>query len=145
VAERGDAEFLQIGVRELREKNKIDVVLGKALGVLPETELLKPISDLLHRGSAPWDYRASPARRDNLISKVAHPKCIAAAGNQRPLAALTGQSACKALETYDSLYGAVGSQHIALAGASVVWPVAAMAQQAGRTYRLGCLLACSAR
>jgi hypothetical protein len=26
-----------------------------------ETELLKPVSDLLHRGSAP-DYRASPAR-----------------------------------------------------------------------------------
>lgn len=32
-------------------------------------------------------------------------------------------------------------EFIALAGASVVWPVAAMAQQAGRTYRLGCLLA----
>ena len=30
-----------------------DVVLGKALRVLPETELLKPVSDLLHRGNAP--------------------------------------------------------------------------------------------
>jgi putative tryptophan/tyrosine transport system substrate-binding protein len=30
---------------------------------------------------------------------------------------------------------------IALMGASVTWPLAAMAQQAGRTYRLGCLLA----
>ncbi len=29
------------------------VVLGKALRVLPETELLKPLSDLMHRGSAP--------------------------------------------------------------------------------------------
>jgi putative tryptophan/tyrosine transport system substrate-binding protein len=29
---------------------------------------------------------------------------------------------------------------IALIGASVAWPFAAMAQQAGRTYRLGCLL-----
>ena len=36
-------------------------VLGKPLRVLPETELLQPISDLLHRGSAP-DYRASSAR-----------------------------------------------------------------------------------
>jgi hypothetical protein len=35
-----------------------DVILGKPLSVLPETELLQPISDLLHRGSAP-DYRAS--------------------------------------------------------------------------------------
>src|SRR6516225_11775642 len=30
-------------------------------------------------------------------------------------------------------------EFIALAGASVTWPFAAMAQQAGRTYRLGCL------
>jgi putative ABC transport system substrate-binding protein len=31
-------------------------------------------------------------------------------------------------------------EFIALAGASVTWPFAAMAQQPGRTYRLGCLL-----
>jgi putative ABC transport system substrate-binding protein len=30
-------------------------------------------------------------------------------------------------------------EFIAFAGASVAWPFAAMAQQAGRTYRLGCL------
>jgi hypothetical protein len=34
---------------------------AKALRVLPETEPLKPLGDLLHPGSAP-DYRASPAR-----------------------------------------------------------------------------------
>jgi hypothetical protein len=32
------------------------------------------------------------------------------------------------------------SEFIALMGASVAWPFAAMAQQAGRTYHLGCLL-----
>src|SRR6516162_5701951 len=32
-------------------------------------------------------------------------------------------------------------EFIALAGASVAWPFAAMAQQAGRTYRLGLLTA----
>ena len=31
-------------------------------------------------------------------------------------------------------------EFIALIGASVTWPVAALAQQAGRTYHLGCLL-----
>ena len=29
---------------------------------------------------------------------------------------------------------------VTLIGASVIWPFAATAQQAGRTYRLGCLL-----
>ena len=31
-------------------------------------------------------------------------------------------------------------EFVALMGASVTWPFAALAQQAGRTYRLGCLL-----
>src|SRR6476660_7922911 len=31
-------------------------------------------------------------------------------------------------------------EFIALIGASVAWPFAALAQQAGRTYHLGCLL-----
>src|SRR5262245_25019814 len=40
VAERSDAEFLQVGVVELGENCKVDVVLGKALGVLSEAQLL---------------------------------------------------------------------------------------------------------
>jgi putative ABC transport system substrate-binding protein len=32
-------------------------------------------------------------------------------------------------------------EFVALMGASVAWPFAAVAQQAGRTYRLGCLFA----
>jgi class 3 adenylate cyclase len=37
---------------------RIDVILGKALSVLPETELLKPVRNLLHRGPSPRGYRA---------------------------------------------------------------------------------------
>ena len=33
---------------------KADVVLGKTLGVLRETELLKPVRNLLHRGPVPF-------------------------------------------------------------------------------------------
>jgi hypothetical protein len=42
--------------------------LGKALGVLPETQLLKPISDLLHRGSVP--YAGFIARAGNVSEKL---------------------------------------------------------------------------
>jgi hypothetical protein len=48
-------------IGQIGQDGKADVVLGKSLRVLPETELLKPVSDLLHRGGAP-EYRASPAR-----------------------------------------------------------------------------------
>jgi len=40
-------------IREVGQDGEADVVLGKSLRVLPETELLKPVSDLLHRASAP--------------------------------------------------------------------------------------------
>jgi len=35
------------------ECRNIDPVLGKALRVLSETELVEPVRDLLHRGSTP--------------------------------------------------------------------------------------------
>ena len=40
---------LEVLIREIRQDGKADVVLGKALRVLPETELLKPVRNLLHR------------------------------------------------------------------------------------------------
>jgi hypothetical protein len=39
-------------IRKVRQDGKANIVLGKALRVLPETKLLQPVSDLLHRGSA---------------------------------------------------------------------------------------------
>ena len=53
--------LFKVLIGEIGQDGKADVVLGKALRVLLETELLKPVSDLLHRGGAP-EYRASPAR-----------------------------------------------------------------------------------
>jgi hypothetical protein len=40
-------------IGQIRQDDKANVVFGKALRILPETELLKPVSDLLHRGTAP--------------------------------------------------------------------------------------------
>jgi hypothetical protein len=39
-------------IGEVGQNGKADIVLGKALRLLSETDLLKPVSDLLHRGSA---------------------------------------------------------------------------------------------
>jgi hypothetical protein len=36
-------------IRQIGQDGKANVILGKALRVLPEAKLLKPISDLLHR------------------------------------------------------------------------------------------------
>jgi hypothetical protein len=43
-------------IRKIGQDGKTDVVLGKALCLLPETELLKPVSDLLHRGLSFGDF-----------------------------------------------------------------------------------------
>jgi hypothetical protein len=48
-----DTDILQVLVSQMRECRGFNPVIGKALCLLPETELLKPVSDLLHRGSAP--------------------------------------------------------------------------------------------
>jgi hypothetical protein len=61
MTERGYPEFFQILVCQIGQDGEINVILGKARGVLPETELFEPLSDLLHR-AAPQDDRASPAR-----------------------------------------------------------------------------------
>jgi hypothetical protein len=62
-------QFFEILVGQIRQDNKADIVLGKALRVLPETELLKPINDLLHRGSA-GIVGLHSARAGNFIREV---------------------------------------------------------------------------
>ncbi len=48
MTKRGDPEFLEVLVRQIRQDAKANIVLGKALGVLPETNLVKPVRNLLH-------------------------------------------------------------------------------------------------
>src|SRR5271166_3069517 len=52
MTKRGNPKFFQVLVCQIRQDCKIDVILGKTLGVLPETERLKPVRNLLHRGTA---------------------------------------------------------------------------------------------
>ena len=45
------AKPIEVLVRQLAENLDIDVVFGKALGVLGHAELFEPVCNLLHRGA----------------------------------------------------------------------------------------------
>ncbi len=45
-----DPHVLQILIGQMGEFGYVNLILGKTLGVLPETELFEPVRNLLHRG-----------------------------------------------------------------------------------------------
>ena len=47
MAKRGNAEFFQVLIGQLRQYREIDVVRGEVLGVFGHTELVEPTFDLL--------------------------------------------------------------------------------------------------
>ena len=48
MAERRYADFFEVLIAQIWQDDKADIILGKALSVLPETELLQPLRNLLH-------------------------------------------------------------------------------------------------
>jgi len=51
MAQGGHSKRFKVLVVQVSQDGKVDVILSKALSVLPETELPKPVRNLLHRGS----------------------------------------------------------------------------------------------
>jgi hypothetical protein len=51
MTERSNADLFEVLICQVRQDGKINVVLSKTLNVLPETELLQPVTNLLHRGA----------------------------------------------------------------------------------------------
>ena len=49
MADRGDANLFEILVGQVTQNLEINIILGKALSVLPETEPFEPVRNLLHR------------------------------------------------------------------------------------------------
>ena len=45
-----NANVFQILIGKMGEYGNVNLILGKALRVLPKTEFLKPVRNLLHRG-----------------------------------------------------------------------------------------------
>ena len=53
MAERRNADLFEVLIGQVAEDREIDIVLGKALGVLGHAELFEPVRDLLHRDPSP--------------------------------------------------------------------------------------------
>src|SRR5262245_11841495 len=47
--DRGDANRFEVLVGQVTQNFEINIILGKALSVLPETESFEPVRNLLHR------------------------------------------------------------------------------------------------
>ena len=50
MTKRRNADLFEVLIGQIRQDDKIDVILGKALRVLTETELFEPIRNLLPNG-----------------------------------------------------------------------------------------------
>src|SRR6516225_4889035 len=48
--ERCNANLFEVLIGQVTQNIEINIILGKALSVLPETELFEPVQNLLHRG-----------------------------------------------------------------------------------------------
>ena len=59
------AKSIKVLVRQFAENVNLDVILSEALRVLPETELLKPLSNLLHRARA-----LAVSRSDGMLGSI---------------------------------------------------------------------------
>src|SRR6516165_4683543 len=47
--ERRDTNLFEILIGQVTQNLEVNIILGKALSVLPETELFEPVQNLLHR------------------------------------------------------------------------------------------------
>ena len=47
--ERRDTNLFEILIGQVTQNLEVNIILGKALSVLPETELFEPVRNLLHR------------------------------------------------------------------------------------------------
>src|SRR5580704_15370214 len=61
-----NADVLEVLLAKMREYGNINLILGKPLSVLPETELFQPVRNLLHRGPFSPVYRGPTTPLDQV-------------------------------------------------------------------------------
>ena len=136
MTKRSDPKFFQVLVCQMRQDTKIDVILGKALRVLLETELLKSVRDLLHPDSAP-DYRASPPAIGEFIPNGY--SVGVEVGTCSQLGKMLAYRAEQRLGTGETMRRREFIVLLGCTAAPLVWPLDARTQQAGKTYHVGWL------
>jgi hypothetical protein len=77
-----NTDILEILIRQMPEYGNVNFILGKALRILPETKLPKPVRNLLHEAHADLYFLASmPDGQFILLAQALHP---ASAGSACP-------------------------------------------------------------
>src|SRR5580700_10901031 len=61
-----NADVLEVLIAKMGEYGNINLILGKTLSVLPETELFQPVRNLLHRGPFSRVYRGPTTPPDQV-------------------------------------------------------------------------------
>src|SRR5215831_260762 len=56
-----NTDFPEVLICEMAENGNVNLVLGKALSVLPEAELIEPVRNPLHRNSLDFPLASTPA------------------------------------------------------------------------------------
>src|SRR5271165_1667062 len=64
-----NADVLEVQIAKMGKYGNINLILGKTLSVLPETELFQPVRNLLHRGPFSRIYRGPTAPLDQVDSE----------------------------------------------------------------------------
>jgi hypothetical protein len=75
MAERCNTDLFEVLIGQVTQDREINIVLGKALGVLGQAELFEPVRDQLHRDHSPRIYRGLATLLDEssrkFIGKIA--------------------------------------------------------------------------
>jgi hypothetical protein len=88
MTERRNANLFEVLIGQIRQDEKANILLGKPLRVLSETELVEPVRDLLHCGAPSHYLRANICDRGVVCCELEWPALPLASLPVRPRARL---------------------------------------------------------
>ena len=71
MAKRRNADLFKVLIAQIWQDGKANIILGKSLSVLPETELTQPVCYLLHSRPPGFDlFRSGPEETYHMLSDL---------------------------------------------------------------------------